>query len=912
MAFDPKRYEEEVLKPLRRPGARPDDLLGLYAVETGMGAGELEERVRRVRSLWNQKAGGVTGLARVCQLLLTADEDRRRDPAVRLTDPQWWRRQARDQERTAASVVDRLAADLQAAYGALGSVTPAQLDGVAGRSGLAAPQVADAVARSGLRTIEAVDLPAADTLDRSTSRTLRDRLPMCGVRSVVELVHADLAGPYRLATGFAVPGRPGLRLDADVLARRLREAEAAADSSSARARKEVLALLAATVRGRSVDLRTIALAHVLDDLRERRDAGLPQVVLVKAAEDLGLVRDDAVVLVASLLSRAAEAAGPRADASRAASPAEVLALVERGGLREAQAAVAALPEGIEGREAATRQVDAVAVRVRQLQDEAGRVAADRREAAAEGLLLEACRLASDDEGLERLLAGLPPPPPGGATARAAGAAVEVAWQPSRSLRGPVGHRVVRAVGRAPLHVEDGETVAGPDAALDAAHTRDLAPPTARPLRYAVFASVDGRTWSRPTATGEVVVLPPVSEVAVDARLDRITLGWACDPAAVEVRVRRTPAATGHGGGAGPALPARRRSFVDPDVVPGERYSYALTAGYRGPAGEELRSQAVVVTAVPRPPPVAVTDLAAGHVEDGGRTLVRLGWSVRPGTEEVRIRRSPTLPPWPVGGTVDLAALDGYGREVTGPGSTVDGRAVLEAEALPGRAVYVPFSVGAGRAVVGEAVPAGLVAPVSELHARRLGDRVTLSWVWPADATLAEVRWRSPDGADPDGTVRVSRSEYAHDGGCPVVVGAAATAFEVRTETVGPAGTAVSAGVTVTVPARPPRLRYTIDRVPGWRGRASPLRRVITVSAEVDCAGVELVVVAGTDRTLPLGPGHGTVVARRSDLALSPDRSEVLEVDVPGTVPRPFWLRCFALRPGGVTVADPPVDAMRVP
>ena len=55
--FDPKAYEDGVLKPLRpRMPNLPDDLLTRYAVEPGMDAAALRERVETVVRLWNKHA----------------------------------------------------------------------------------------------------------------------------------------------------------------------------------------------------------------------------------------------------------------------------------------------------------------------------------------------------------------------------------------------------------------------------------------------------------------------------------------------------------------------------------------------------------------------------------------------------------------------------------------------------------------------------------------------------------------------------------------------------------------------------------------------------------------------------------------------------------------------------------------
>ena len=93
MSFDPGRYEETVLKPLRGATSLPDDLVVRYAIEPGMGADTIGQHLRRVRSFWNQKAGSAGSLPRVCKLLLSADEELQRRHGERMLDPRWWQEQ---------------------------------------------------------------------------------------------------------------------------------------------------------------------------------------------------------------------------------------------------------------------------------------------------------------------------------------------------------------------------------------------------------------------------------------------------------------------------------------------------------------------------------------------------------------------------------------------------------------------------------------------------------------------------------------------------------------------------------------------------------------------------------------------------------------------------------------------------
>jgi hypothetical protein len=93
MPFDPVRYEQEVIRPLRGSHGRlPDgDQHRRYAVEIGMTKPELEDRLRTVRAFWRQRANGPDSRAEVCRLLLAEDERLRQSAGTAMDDPKWWR-----------------------------------------------------------------------------------------------------------------------------------------------------------------------------------------------------------------------------------------------------------------------------------------------------------------------------------------------------------------------------------------------------------------------------------------------------------------------------------------------------------------------------------------------------------------------------------------------------------------------------------------------------------------------------------------------------------------------------------------------------------------------------------------------------------------------------------------------------
>ena len=109
--FDPRAYEDEVVKPLRRRLPHlPADLLTRYAIDLDMDAGQLRERTAAVLRLWARIAqrAGQSGL--VCAQFLREHDELTRIPAADLTDPRWWQRRERVRNRQLEPEIADLAA----------------------------------------------------------------------------------------------------------------------------------------------------------------------------------------------------------------------------------------------------------------------------------------------------------------------------------------------------------------------------------------------------------------------------------------------------------------------------------------------------------------------------------------------------------------------------------------------------------------------------------------------------------------------------------------------------------------------------------------------------------------------------------------------------------------------------------
>ena len=894
MAFEPDRYEREVIRPMRgrRGPLTDDDLLRRYAIEPGLP--DLKAHLRRVRTYWNQTASGPDSRAQVCKRLLAADEELQRRPGVDLTDPAWWRQYAVRRDADAQQTIAQLAADLRQAYTATGLVTRAQVAGAAGQyPELDEARIDQAVRQAGLRVAEAVELPADSGLDRAAYRELDRRLHETGAPTVVHLLHPGLGRPFTLVRRFAVESEPQRRLDAATLDARIAEADRAADSPAQRARRAALRLLQTGLRA-GADLRVIALREVVETLAEGRSGGVADALLIRQATRIGLAQSDAELVVASLPTGTA--------APGTANAAAIRDLLADGRLRAAQSALGALPATDPERAGIAAEIAHLDQELGHLLGEAEQALRDSREDRAERLMAQARRIAGDDEDVRRRAERVPVPPPRELRATVAGDGVRLDWQPPHSAATDLRYRVLRSTGAVPGGPRDGTLVAqtGSTAAADAS------PPVARDLHYAVFATGNrGASWSR-AATAAATLVPAARHVTARAGPDRITLNWQAHPATVAVRVSRTEGRPPRDTADGLPLTAGPGTLVDRQVREGVDYFYALIAVFHDEQHREVPARAVVVSAAPRPEARPLDGL---RVEPVGRTgdvvRVRAAWPAAAGT--VRIRYAAGRPPWAYGTVLGPADTERYGTGIAGAPEPRGDDLVLEADVPAGPQVYVPFTVGSAGAVVGRAVHAGQAEPVRGLVARRTGDVVTATWVWPADTGVVEVAWQRPGAAAE--VFRLTRGGYVDGVGCVLPAAAAGGTVSVRAVAVGPAGEALSDPADATVAPRPLRLRYTLRRPSGLRERLAG-GRLVELVADRDCDGVDLAVVVAPGPVKPLAVRPEIVAEAYRDLRLVEGEPLILPFRLP-KVAKPFWIRCFVTRPAGVTVVDPPVAELRV-
>ncbi len=891
--FDPKAYETAVVRPLRRWTGRelPDDLVARYAVDLGMSDAELAQRLAEVRSHWNKGAQS-TGKSAMTQNLykafLRADAELKSDHGGELNKIGWWRRHQQARAGARQGEIDELAQTLRKSFGELGLIAAGQLEATmrATFAALAPDEATQALSKAGVSVEEPRNLPKSGGLQDTVYRTLRTRLADAQVATIGELLHGELTSFAILESFRCTPGQPegltGKAVDSATARENKRSGNQAA--------REALGILSRAAKA-GVDLRELTLFHLLDNVREHHRQGVPPSALLKQLLQVRLDPAEARQAVFSVLNETAT--------SPATGLPAIKELLEAGRLIAAQQTLATIADP-EDAIAAKEQVQRHADQVRQLRDRGHESLRAGNEADALHQLRQAAALATDDENIAAELRRIPPPPVLGVSAQPEGVGVRVSWRAPASHGEDTRYRVVRREGRVPADPDDGAVVGG-----DAATVRvDPKAPAGRLVGYAVFAATEGGIWSRPAAVA-IEVLPPVHHVQLTAEKRVVEGRWQVHPDVLAVEVRR---GTGTAGAA--VHTASKTMFRDSDVADGADsadHVYTFVARYRRSDGTEARSAAVVARTTSRGQalPVSALTLSAVPAERGSRIAIK--WR-QPANAEVTVRRASAPCTWEFGTVVPLATLTEYGEEITGlPAADGEWR-TLTADVPAGHFWYVPFTLGPSGAVCGQEAQLGIALPVTGLRHQRLGPEVVLSWSWPEQAGIAEVRWRTPTDS---GRYRLTRQQYLGAGGFRIRAGAGQLDVQVRSVVASEGSECLSSAAELIVADLPPAVSYTVDMVRRPLIGGGTVRVRLTANQPVARAVVLVVVAPG--RVMPRRPADGQVVLRsQQDLVAGH------EVELTAGLPRlrkPYWVRCFLEDNGAGRAAtqliDPPTTQLKV-
>jgi hypothetical protein len=895
MAFDSAAYKNTVLIPLSKdkPGlevlrqvirdlqsgggvaaAARLDMAELFAVDSSVPAGDLAGHLKSLEMTFNKQKSLPSAqlLKKLLELLGKS--------GAKVTDPTFWAGLRAQRAQALKRDLDDFAT-AAAQVLPLKVVTPEVIAGQAegaGLRGVPAGDLAAALAKHGVQIrpdfeIPKVPLPPA----------VRKVTEFPEFRTIVDVVlrpeqPKDLSVVDELSFGSQARRlQPGDVKDAK---HRLEQQEAQVEERARQAAQNALAALLEYTSAE--ELHKLALAALADATEDLLRRNLPTVTVRDELVKRGLRQIDAARLVAKL-SAATPVLGLADVAERLAD----------GALGEARRLLDALPV-LDGEDPAERaslaaRVTAAEHKKAALVGQYDLAMKSRDYAAAATALRGALAVDTADEELRQRLERLPPLPPASLSVRVDGRALDLAW-PSDGA-GSVRYVVVRTAGAVPANADDGDVLARN---LDATRYRDQQAPVGRAVRYAVFATRDGVSFSDP-ATATSVVLPAPSQLSASPGLADVSLSWSTPPEAVDVVVTRT-APDGSQREYRPTTPGQ---LTVTGLATGTRYRFAVRAVYLLPGAERRESAPAEVDATPRSAIRAVDDLrieaqtAAGH---------RVAWSTVVGYA-VELWALPVNAQVTAGARMSFAALaDQRGRRLPlRPGKDAGGVTAREFAPPAEVSLLVPVTVDGDGGLAGQPIVTGSAPAAGNPAAERFGDELRVSWEWPGVDCLIEVGW-SADGHRQ--ARRVSRAGYNDEGGVRI----AGPVRDLTLTTVVRGGTQEwsSPAVPVPVAAVAPSIRYSLvvrrSRL-GSRGSAT-----VTVESPQFGGKVQALTVLKEAKFMPSGSADGAVVDRR-ELDFSAGPSVTFTLDL-GKVVSPFWVRLFPAENSAVRVEDPPTSQMR--
>jgi hypothetical protein len=519
-----------------------------------------------------------------------------------------------------------------------------------------------------------------------------------------------------------------------------------------------------------------------------------------------------------------------------------------------------------------RQVDKLISAGTRLED-----AGDVEKAAA--CYLRAVAVTADDPRIGQALRRCAPPRPRELEVEVTGQCVRLSWPAAEASAGAITYRV-RRVAEVPSLVADGPDTCATD--------RD--PPAGPMIAYRVVTVREGSVESAPAVTDPFQVLPDAEDLLLTEQRGCVVGRWQAPPQAAAVRVTRRPDRP-EADGDQTEVRCDRTSFRDSEVAAGMRYLYRVTCGYLdadgGMAWSAGSASTVPVTEWPDP----VTTLAVTASPDGDS--VRLQW-MSPAAGEILVILGSS--PMPAEGSELTAAEARPLGAVAWSGAAGPAGSPMSCEIpLPGRGVYhlaVVTELG-HRAVIGPARVVDSLAGFQDLHARRAGDNIELTWAWSPSSpvTLAAVQW---DCAGEEHGIetpqRVTRDSYRRHG---FLIPAHSCGYRFTVTPLSTITGSVSVGPPASDELEPQHdLVYVIRKTRRWL-RAGRVARIQL--AEPPTSPLEFLLVARPGTLRPTRTGQGAVVLRVSATAMDTGSPAEHRIDLSAVRP-PYYLLGFLAGP----------------
>jgi hypothetical protein len=489
--------------------------------------------------------------------------------------------------------------------------------------------------------------------------------------------------------------------------------------------------------------------------------------------------------------------------------------------------------------------------------------------------LQAATFVSDEPRIGDALRQCVPPPPREPSAHVTGQQVTVSWRPAEAAAGAITYRVTRVT----------DAAASPSVVAEGPETSavDRGPPMGPAVAYRVVAVRAGLAESSSALTAALRVLPDADDLVVTEQRGCVVGRWRVPPRAADVRVTRR-CGVPDGDENEIAVPAGRTSFQDGGITENTSYMYHVTCGYPDPgaglAWSAGRSSWVLTSRWPNP--------AAGLEVTGGSRgdMLRLHW-LSPGTGDLAVVLGASTMPAD-GSELAASEVSSLGMVVWRGAAQPSGSPMSCEIPIAGVGIrhLAMVTVLNDRAIVGGTRVIDVLDGFQGLRARRTGEIIELTWVWPAASpvTMASVRWECA-GAAASTELRVSRDNYRREG---VLISASGCAYRFTVSPLSAIAGSVSVGACSTNELEPRHdLAYEIIRL----GRRRHIRRVATLRlADSPPELPEFLLVARPGTVRPTRTEQGTVVLR-----VGADLAAEHPIDLSAVHP-PYYLLGFLVGP----------------
>lgn len=351
------------------------------------------------------------------------------------------------------------------------------------------------------------------------------------------------------------------------------------------------------------------------------------------------------------------------------------------------------------------------------------------------------------------MAGSHPPAPTNVSASWIGNTLRFTW-PTVKASGKLSYVVVRKKDGVPSNRNDGDLIA--ETTIAQADDSDINPGII--FYYAIF-SIRAKTTSKTFATsGPYLLVTDVSHIEYQSGDRQVSIKWRPPPGSSLVEVWRREGLAPTRRGEGKKISVSGNTVLDPGLENERRYGYLIIARYCHPedTSRAIYSKGIRILATPVAPPDPINDLMAQRIDH----TVFLSWTPITGKAHVQIRQTQSMPSFTSGQIISINDAGRFGDPIP---TTTTGQTQTTLK-TQGRVYFVPLTIIAETAVVGDPVTITTLDDVTNLRSMQNGNSIILSWQWPLGATEVLVtyqHYRFPASPEESSAAkeRITRTEY---------------------------------------------------------------------------------------------------------------------------------------------------------